>query len=235
MLAQQNNAISEIIKYGTYAPSSHNAQMWKVRFSAVNTIEVFLDTLRLLPCVDPQKREAWISIGAFVENCVLAASDLGYQSDVNMTPQSVIINFCHMPKEANSFENIRLIKERQTIRSPFLNVLLSDTLMDTLCKHSSNVLYYPVNSVQGQKIADCTRKAYRQQMQDEAKLDELAKWMTFSYKEERQRKDGLTPPSLGITGCKHCLYNMFLTKKSVRGKAFVNGSVKSAEKQIEDC
>ncbi len=235
MLAQSNKDMKEIIKYGTYAPSSHNAQMWKIRLLNENTIELFLENKRLLPCVDPNNREAWISMGAFVENCVLAASDLGYQSDVSIKQQSIIIYFQSKQEKADVAENINLIKKRQTIRTPFLNVPLDDATINKLCNYTSNISYYPISTKQGQKIATLTYEAYKVQMQDTAKLDELAGWMTFSRQEEQEKKTGLTPTALGLKGLKHKLFNLFFSKKSVTGKIFINSSLKTARKQINAC
>ena len=42
------------------------------------------DENRTLPCVDPDRRELLLSIGAFVENAVIAAQAAGYSSEVRV-------------------------------------------------------------------------------------------------------------------------------------------------------
>ncbi|WP_369049308.1 nitroreductase family protein [Tenacibaculum sp. UWU-22] len=234
--SQQNtNDLYKIIEYGSYAPSSHNAQMWNIRLLGENKIEVFPNSERTLSSVDPKNRETWISIGAFVKNCEIAATDLGYKSEIKINEKSVIIGFEKAPNIVKSNNNIELIKKRLTIRTPFLKKAINDTVVSHLTNTSDNILYFKRNSSDGTKIIDYSLKAYQLQMQDTAKLKELANWMTFSYKEEKQRKDGMTPKALGVTGVKHFFFNLFMNKKSVTKKVFIKGSVKGAKKQLNSC
>ena len=227
--------VKEIIKYGTYAPSSHNAQMWSVKIIDNNKIKIYPDNKRVLSYVDPKNRETWISIGAFVENCVLSAQDLGYKTMVEVNENEVIVN---LKKDNNikiSKNNINNILKRLTIRTPYLDDKIDKNIIDNITNISENIFYYPKETSQGNVIIDNSIKAYTLQMQDTSKLKELSEWMTFSYKEERERKDGLTPEMLGITGIKHFLFNTFMSKKSVTGKTFIKGSIKTAKKQLNSC
>ena len=229
------NALKEIIKYGTYAPSSHNAQMWTVKTINNQKIKIFPNEKRLLPYVDPKKREAWISIGAFVENCVLSAKDMGYKSTVTISDTAVIIDITKDEKIKPSTKNINNILKRLTIRTPYLNKKINDEIINEITSISKNVFFYSKETSQGKEIIDNSIKAYSLQMQDINKLKELSEWMTFSYKEERERKDGLTPDMLGITGFKHFLFNIFMSKKSVTNKSFIKASIKGATKQLNSC
>lgn len=229
------NDMNEIIKYGSLAPSSHNAQMWLVKIIGKNKIKIFPNYDRILPFVDPDNRETWISIGAFVENCVLAAQDLGYKSNVITNDSEVIIDFQQNSNIANSNQNINLIKRRLTIRDPYLKRKINNEIINKLSKLSENVLYLPIEDEKSQKIIKYSLAAYSLQMKDTSKLEELAQWMTFSYKEEKERKDGLTPKTLGIRGFKHFLFNLFMSKKSVTEKTFIKSSIASAEKQLHAC
>jgi len=230
-----DNDMKEIIKYGTYAPSSHNAQMWSVKIIDNQKIKIFPNYKRVLPYVDPKNRETWISIGAFVENCVLSAKDMGYNSTVIINDSEVIIDITKDKKAKSSTKNINNIQKRLTIRTPYLNKKIDDKIIKEIIDISENVLYYPKETLQGKEIIDNSIKAYSLQMQDTNKLKELSQWMTFSYKEEKERKDGLTPDMLGITGFKHFLFNTFMSKKSVTSKSFINGSIKGARKQLNSC
>jgi hypothetical protein len=229
------NDMKEIIKYGTYAPSSHNAQMWSIKIEDSNKIKIFPNYERVLPFVDPKNRETWISIGAFVENCFLSAQDLGYNPTVTIQGTEVDIDFKKDTEKKTSTQNIENIKKRLTIRTPYLNEKIDNNTVTEITNISENVIYYPKGTLQGKKIIESSIKAYSLQMQNTAKLKELAKWMTFSYKEERERKEGLTPEMLGITGFQHFLFNIFMSKKSVTGKTFIKGSIKGVKKQLNFC
>lgn len=228
--------MNKILAYGSFAPSSHNAQMWSVKIMSENKIKILPNYDRVLPFVDPNNRETWISIGAFVENCVLAAQDLGYKSNVITNDSEVVIVFQkNNINITNSNQNIDLIEKRLTVRQPYLKKKIPIEIIDKLSKLSENVVYFPIEDEKAQKIIKYSVGAYSLQMKDTSKLEELAKWMTFSYKEEKERKDGLTPEVLGITGFKHFLFNLFMSKKSVTGKTFIKSSIASAEEQLYAC
>lgn len=76
----QKPILKQILYYGTWAPNSHNAQMWKLRPLSDTAVEILYDTARGRPQVDPYHRESWISLGAFAENCIMAAYDKGWDA-----------------------------------------------------------------------------------------------------------------------------------------------------------
>lgn len=223
--------MKEIIQYGSYAPSSHNAQMWRVRIVDSNSIRVFPDLNRLLHAVDPKSREAWISIGAFVENCVLAGMELGYESGVTISENGVLIVF---KKAETRYQNgyLDLIGKRLTIRGPYLDHPVPDDMINNLKRFSENIHYYDKNSEEGKNIMKYSAEAYIQQTRDTAITQELSHWMIFGNKEKGSRKDGMTAEMLGLDGIRRLFFNLFINEKSVTGRTFINNSIKGAEKQL---
>lgn len=65
------------------APSMHNTQPWRFRFTG-RRIEVHRDPRYELPAEDPDRRMSLISIGAVVFNLRVAASHLGYEPAVTL-------------------------------------------------------------------------------------------------------------------------------------------------------
>lgn len=232
---QTSNDIKEIITYGTYAPNSHNAQMWSVKIIGSNRIKVFPNYNRVLPFVDPNNRETWISLGAFVENCILSAQDLAYNTTVTVNKNEIIIDLTKDTQKTPTTKNIDIIQKRLTVRTPFLNEKIDETTINKITNISENIFYFPKETLQGEKIIENSIKAYSLQMEDTSKLKELSKWMSFSYREERKRKDGLTPRMLGMSGVKHFFFNAFMFKKSVTGNTFIKGSIKEAKEQLNSC
>ncbi|MFV0506163.1 MAG: hypothetical protein ACK5L5_05560 [Bacteroidales bacterium] len=226
--------MKEIMRYGVLAPSSHNAQMWRVTQLDNSSFEVSLEAERLLPEVDPQSREAWISIGAFVENCVLAADDLGFQAEVLFQNQAVKVCLHQNTGTEITNKNRQLIEKRQTIRTPFLSKPIADSIITELCS-SPQVQYHSLHSLQGESIQKLSLTAYEQQAYNTAKTEELGKWMSFSAKEEHEKKLGLTPPMMGMSRVEHIFFNLFLNKRSVSKKSFAKASVSKAKKQLEAC
>lgn len=77
-------ALKEMIYYDSLAPNSHNAQMWKIKVPSDQSLILALDSDRLLTQVDPDNREALISLGAFLENMVSIAPKHSLQAEVEI-------------------------------------------------------------------------------------------------------------------------------------------------------
>src|SRR5262245_65113218 len=72
--------VHALLYYASLAPSGHNAQPWRVRVGA-GELWIGTDRARWLPKVDPTNREAALSVGAFVENLIVAAPTYGYVAE----------------------------------------------------------------------------------------------------------------------------------------------------------
>src|SRR5262245_3454438 len=58
------------------APSAHNTQPWVVHYGA-DRVDIGWDGHRALPASDPTGRDLFLSLGAFVETCLVVAADAG--------------------------------------------------------------------------------------------------------------------------------------------------------------
>lgn len=58
------------------------------KFSVKNEWIIGLDPQRRLPEVDPDNREALLSIGAFAENLALAAGTYGFQAEMEIIAEN---------------------------------------------------------------------------------------------------------------------------------------------------
>lgn len=67
------------LKYAILAPSSRNTQPWNFKILNDNTIELYADTSRALPVVDPRGRELTISCGAALGYLQITIRHFGYK------------------------------------------------------------------------------------------------------------------------------------------------------------
>ncbi|MBO0930298.1 Acg family FMN-binding oxidoreductase [Fibrella aquatilis] len=74
-------ALIELVRLATLAPSGHNTQPWKFAVTP-NEIRIYPDLTRRVPAVDPDNRELWISLGGALENLIISAEHTGYQTDI---------------------------------------------------------------------------------------------------------------------------------------------------------
>lgn len=76
-----------LAQYAVLAPSSHNTQPWLFNV-ADGEIRLFADLHRWLRVADPRKRELYVSLGAALENLLLAADHFGVDHEVRYLPGS---------------------------------------------------------------------------------------------------------------------------------------------------
>ncbi|OPX66958.1 MAG: hypothetical protein A4E36_01783 [Methanoregulaceae archaeon PtaB.Bin009] len=81
-----SDARCNAVKYAILAPSPHNTQPWRVAFQGDERIILSIDHSRLIPGCDPLGRQAFISVGAFLENLDLAAKNSGLRADIDLFP-----------------------------------------------------------------------------------------------------------------------------------------------------
>ena len=73
------------VRYAVIAPSSHNTQPWRFRVGD-DRIDLFADRSRWLRVADASRRELHLSLGAALENLVIAAEHFGYSHEVKYFP-----------------------------------------------------------------------------------------------------------------------------------------------------
>lgn len=76
-----------LLRYAVLAPSSHNTQPWLFTVGD-EAVRLFADLDRWLTVADPDKRELYVSLGAALENLLVAAEHFGMGYDVRYLPGS---------------------------------------------------------------------------------------------------------------------------------------------------
>lgn len=210
------------------APSSHNAQMWKCERISINECEVSIDNEKVLRKVDPNNREAWISIGAFVENCIRVASDLGFILNYKYEDSKVILSISGTKIKEKHY--IPTILQRCTDRKPYKkNPLPTDIVIEEHCK------YVDRESELGEKIGHNIFYANKQQLENKEKSKELAEWTITSYKEGKKRNDGLSPSALGLSKFQKFFFLSFFNKRNIGSRFFVQQTLNGLKSQINNC
>lgn len=236
LISQTNADLQNIITYGSLAPNSHNAQMWKVSADTVqNKIEIELDSNRLLSQVDPQNREAWISCGSFAQNCIFAAQSHQYECEFSFDDDRICLSV--YPSKQIYFEPcFELIKKRKTIRKPFSKTPISEKTIDEIVSLSSHIHYIHNATNQFDSIVSFSQKANTQQMNNKAKMQELAEWMRFSEKEFKKKQDGLSLRNLGMNSFERFVFRLFVNRNNFAGKYLLQKqSINTANKLYSEC
>lgn len=85
-LHSEREKLAHLCAYGVLAPSTHNAQPWRFTIKE-NSISLCVVPERLVPHADPDGRLALVSIGAAIENIVIAGEHFGYHVSVSSSAE----------------------------------------------------------------------------------------------------------------------------------------------------
>lgn len=219
--------LKKIVSFGALAPNSHNAQSWKINLDSLpNTIVLNLNPERLLPEIDPDNREAWISCGAFVQNVLIAASEFGYNAHFFIKNGKEI----HIEISAKitypvlSFD-FSLLSRQQTTRLPYSRIEISANILKELTDLSSKINFFKRNSKEFKSIVKYSKKANRDQMRNKAKLKEMGKWIRFNDKKLHSQLDGMSLTELGVSGFAKKIIKTFFCNENYRDSKLWRNSI----------
>ncbi len=233
--------IAKIVAYGALAPSTHNAQMWRIKTVAADTIRLLLDDRHLLPQVDPQNRESMISLGAFIENMAEAAPFFGLQAEVLILTRDphareiAEIKFHPLTSPLLDKSVLNNIQNRHTIRTPYLRQALRQSDWQWLKTLGPDFHYFAVPGKEGAIIQTAIIAATKKQVANDAKQRELAGMFRFSKQEAERTKDGLTPEGMGLSGIAKWFVATFFNRDTVMTPSFRNQTVAVVKKQVNNC
>ncbi|AIF49868.1 nitroreductase [Pelosinus sp. UFO1] len=226
----------DIIYLASLAPSGHNTQPWTVRIIDSNHWIIGTDLTRCLAVVDPENREALLSIGAFLENLVVAARVKGYDVDVQVVAKQpkdrdVLDIKLRKVNGSNNFD-VKKIRLRRTVRNNLLNDQLSREDIQFLIGKNTDSIYYTRESREGHYLAEGTLLANKSQVYRDSAQEELAQWIRWSNQDSRHYRNGLTPETMEIEGIAKWYVKNFYTRQSVLENSFREETIKKVGEQV---
>ena len=225
----------EVLYLASLAPSSHNTQPWRVRAESPNTWVVEADARGRLPAVDPNNRELLLSIGAFVENLVLAAGSMGLNPRVQVIAghcmQRDVVRIV-MKEGAPRRYPLGRIRKRRTVKHGQLPKEISAGDMKILKEEAKDQLFY---FPRGTKHAQCIQAAavenYRIQTNRDAAQRELVRWLRLSDADAHAYRDGLTTEGMEITGLTGWFVRHFASPEDFMKQEYRNQGVDQVAKR----
>ncbi|MEU8103710.1 hypothetical protein AB0C18_08285 [Nonomuraea muscovyensis] len=171
------------------APSAHNTQPWTLTYTA-QEVAVGWDPDRALPISDPTGRDLRLSLGAFVECCLIVCADAGLDVAFRADPGPLRVGFLHRAPEP--------------YRTPF-------TTADVRARGVNRGGYHPgrlpaevadrltgVHRLPCRDLAGLLRAADLHQFGDPGVTRELRAWLRLTPRHPRYRLDGLTDRALEL-------------------------------------
>ncbi len=230
--------IEKMIYYGSLAGNTHNTQPWIVEIINDNEILIKADFSRKLEVVDPNSRGLFISIGAFIENFCIAAESFGYSPLVNLVVgESNDNSVAHiiLYKSAKLNHDLTELEKRTTLRIPFEIKNIDSQDIKKLTENVENYHVYQTSSTEADYIKSQTIRAYTKQANSQKAKNELEKWIRFSNKDVKIKRDGLTTAGMGMTGFTGIVVSNFFKPSDSQKQSFVDKGIQKTIVQAENC
>ncbi len=232
-LKDNQMAFRELIHYATKAPSGHNTQPWN--FKIIETgIEIHPDLNHVLPVVDPNNRELYISLGCALENLLVAANARSYNCTWEILDEQNI-HFIKVNLIKSKIDKIHMlfssIDLRQTNRSIYNTKYVSEKDLKELLtidkEKNINIYSFKRGDINFESIKDYILEGNNIQMNDPDFKNELIHWIRFNAKDVSKTKNGLTYEVMGSPAMPR-----FIGKPVVRSLLSVKKQNKSDLKKI---
>ena len=230
-----------ILGLASLAPSGHNTQPWGIRPIEPYNWIITSDEQRWLPGVDPNQRETMLSIGAFIENLVVAAGCYGYDIDLKLLAKKsndkeiAEVKLKKAVILCSKNDGVERIKHRRVVRKGYLPKEISKNDLRCITNSDSERFhFFSPSSRPGRYLSEGTIEANRRQAYRDAAQEELANWIRWSDKDAMRFRDGLTPEGMEISGIAGWYVRYFYSREDILKKAFRETTVKMVKDQT-DC
>lgn len=231
-----NDDIQNALWYSSISANSHNAQMWSVKlYPNENRLQISIDESRVLSVVDSEKREAYISLGCYVETMSVAFNAYGYDTQIICNDMSVQVTYQKRENSTVDTAKLALIDKRHTDKSAYSKGKIEQGTVAALLSKHSNLLLYQNGDENFDYIKRISTDAVTVQSANQAYRDELAEWMRFSDKEAASKLDGITAEMIGLKGIVKTFYYWTTTRESAKGDKFSQQGIDTAKKQLDNC
>ncbi|MEE6258033.1 nitroreductase family protein [Plantactinospora sonchi] len=182
------------------APSAHNTQPWRLDHRA-GAIRVGWEPADTLPAADPSGRDLWLSLGAFVETCLVVAADAGlrleYVADHDAEDRRVGWLRPSRHRYDTPFDAAQ-VRGRRTHRGRFSAGPDAELVaaVDTVARRAGGTArVVPEAGRWGRLIRAADRHLYA----DPAVVAELRSWLRLTPGHPDYHADGLTDRCLGLS------------------------------------
>ncbi|WP_135825159.1 Acg family FMN-binding oxidoreductase [Halorussus ruber] len=189
-----------LVRYAVLAPSSHNTQPWLFNVNG-EEIRLFADLERWLTVADPDKRELYVSLGAALENLLVAAERFGVGYEVEYLPGSDSAHAATVRLSVGDREErtesqggeasgemsvqrdsqlFEAIPQRRTNRSRYQERPIPREDLQSLreaCVEKDVRLQFVADPAKLDVMADLAARADRRQFADPAYRRELGRWI----------------------------------------------------------
>jgi len=190
---------TELVRYATLAPSSHNTQCWKFALEK-EAITILPDFSRRCPAVDPDDHHLYVSLGCAAENLIRAARAHGLRGEAEFDEARGAVRITLSTAAPEATELFNAIPERQSTRAEYDGKPIAPDDLKRLqaAAMSDRVrLLLLTDRPALENVLDFVVQGNTAQMNDKAFVDELKAWIRFNGTDAVRLGDGLFGKSSG--------------------------------------
>ena len=202
----RRETVQELVRLATLAPSGHNTQPW--RFQAdTRRVTITPDFHRRLPVVDPDDHALFISLGAALENLVVAAREHGFLPTVELFPDdgpegALRVRLDPLRPRPSPWQDAlaKALEERQSTRALYDGRPIPPGDRAAL-EEAARVPGVHLRFLPGEarlRVLDVVTEAARRQAADPDFRRELVSWIRTGAPQADGHGDGLTTAALGM-------------------------------------
>jgi hypothetical protein len=190
---------TELVRYATLAPSSHNTQCWRFALEQ-DAIAILPDFSRRCPAVDPDDHHLYVSLGCAAENLIQAAHAHGLRGEATFDEARSAVRISLLPAAAEVTELFKAIPSRQSTRADYDGKPIATEQLKRLesAAASDRVRVLLLTGRPAlENVLDFVVQGNTAQMNDKAFVDELKAWIRFNGADAVRLGDGLFSKSSG--------------------------------------
>ncbi|WP_170474491.1 Acg family FMN-binding oxidoreductase [Ruegeria arenilitoris] len=177
------------LSYAILAPNPHNRQPWLIELIDEDRARIHRDTERELPETDPNHRQLYIGLGAFLETMVLAASAQGFNAKLTLLPEGDEGPVADASFEAGAKADplAAHILNRHSNKEPYSDRRLQPSEASALNDYASLVL----DEAKVARIRELTKRAFEIEVKTPRTLKESVDLMRIGKAEINSNPDGI--------------------------------------------
>lgn len=217
----QNTDFLQMISHAIKAPSGHNAQPWLFELQS-DKIIISPNFEKMLPAVDANNRELFISLGCATENLCLAASTLQYSTKVEVDSIGRISVQLQKSNDITPDILFDQIEKRQTNRSKYNGAKISEETISNILQQiqtlENSIYAWAKNTTEFEQLTDFVLQGNKLQMNNKAFKDELLSWIRFNKKHAENTNDGISYAVMGAPNLPKYITKFFV-KSALNSKS----------------
>lgn len=234
------NEYEYIVMCGVLAASAHNTQPWKFKISN-DSIFVFADKKRNLGKADPDLKMMMLSVGCAVENMVIAAKSIGFETSVSYVADDEFSGsgLCAKLKlqktqTTDKHELFDAIFDRQTVRASYdVTRIVPKDYVSAIENYAGNNdvgIAWMEDDKSKEQLFNIVKRTVRHFANSKSAFEDGMKWFRLSREQWESKGDGISIFTSDSPWIVKQWVGNFTTRVDLTGDLFRQGEVDYSDK-----